>query len=178
MNIIDWISDLDVNKVGTVDVQNITFNAEFRKACESNSCGKFGKCWVCPPYVGDIHELIAKAKEYKTAVVYQTVHEIEDSFDIEGMLEGGDKHKTLSQSIHKYLMKNVEDDKFLHLSSGGCNLCKRCTILDNKPCIHPESAMASLEAYGIAVSDLAEKTNMKYINGQNTVTYFSAILLK
>ena len=36
--------------------------------------------------------------------------------------------------------------------------------------------MRSLEAYGIHVSKLAETAGMKYINGQNTVTYFGAVL--
>ncbi|MBM3710008.1 MAG: DUF2284 domain-containing protein, partial [Actinobacteria bacterium] len=34
----------------------------------------------------------------------------------------------------------------------------------------------SLEAYCMNVSTLAELCNMKYINGQNTVTYFGAFL--
>ena len=36
--------------------------------------------------------------------------------------------------------------------------------------------MASLEAYGIHVSKLAKAADMKYINGQNTVTYFGGVL--
>jgi hypothetical protein len=36
--------------------------------------------------------------------------------------------------------------------------------------------MPSLEAYGINVSELAKAAGMNYINGQNTVTYFGAVL--
>jgi hypothetical protein len=36
--------------------------------------------------------------------------------------------------------------------------------------------MPSLEAYGVNVSKLAASAGMKYINGQNTVTYFGAVL--
>jgi hypothetical protein len=36
--------------------------------------------------------------------------------------------------------------------------------------------MPSLEAYGVNVSALASAAGMKYINGQNTVTYFGAVL--
>ena len=46
----------------------------------------------------------------------------------------------------------------------------------NEPCRHPELAMPSLETYGINVSELAASSGMKYINGQNTVTYFGALL--
>ena len=40
----------------------------------------------------------------------------------------------------------------------------------------PDKALASLEAYCISVSDLAASCGMKYINGQNTVTYFGAVM--
>ena len=36
--------------------------------------------------------------------------------------------------------------------------------------------MSSLATYGINVSKLAKAAGMKYINGQNTVTYFGAAL--
>ena len=36
--------------------------------------------------------------------------------------------------------------------------------------------IASLETYCVNVSQLANKCGMKYTNGANTVTYFSAIL--
>lgn len=165
-------------RAGTVAVVDIPFYAEFRKACEANSCGMFGRCWMCPPHVGDIDVLIAQAKEYKTAVVYQTVHEIEDSYDIEGMLEGGEVHNKLAQTINKTLQANLDKDSYLHLGAGGCKVCKVCAKREEKPCRFPDQAMASLEAYGIAVSELATRSGMKYINGQNTVTYFGAILWK
>ena len=38
--------------------------------------------------------------------------------------------------------------------------------------------MASLETYGIAVSELAALAGMNYINGSDTVTYFGAVLYK
>jgi predicted metal-binding protein len=68
-------------------------------------------------------------------------------------------------------IKNV-----LHLSAGGCGVCKVCAKRTNEPCRFPEKAITSLEAYGINVSRLAAASDMKYINGQNTVTYFGAVL--
>ena len=48
----------------------------------------------------------------------------------------------------------------------------------SKDCVSPDDAIASLEAHGIFVSNLAQSSDMKYINGKNTVTYFGAIFLK
>jgi predicted metal-binding protein len=64
----------------------------------------------------------------------------------------------------------------LHLCAGGCGVCERCAKQDGQPCRAPELAMPSLEAYGVNVSALASAAGMKYINGQNTVTYFGAVL--
>lgn len=172
------MKEMGALNTGEVNVSKISFIAEFRKACESNACGMYGKCWTCPPCVGEIDELIAKAKEYKTAIVYQTVHEIEDSYDFEGMQEGGDIHNKLTHTINEYIVANLPKTEVLHLSAGGCRLCKKCAKRDDLPCRFPEKAVASLESYGVAVSELASLADMKYINGQNTVTYFGAVLLK
>ena len=49
-------------KAGVVPVSGIVFDRSFRKACEQNTCGNYGKCWTCPPDAGDIDELIGKAR--------------------------------------------------------------------------------------------------------------------
>lgn len=64
----------------------------------------------------------------------------------------------------------------MHLCAGGCGVCKTCAKRTGESCRFPEKAMPSLEAYGVNVSALAKASNMNYINGQNTVTYFGAVL--
>ena len=63
----------------------------------------------------------------------------------------------------------------LCLSAGGCRLCERCAKLDDEPCRMPDKAMTSLEACGVDVYNTTKKTELKYINGQNTVTFFGAV---
>lgn len=41
-----------------------------------------------------------------------------------------------------------------------------------------DQAVSSLEAYGVAVYELANLSGMKYINGPNTVTYFGAAFVQ
>ena len=48
--------------------------------------------------------------------------------------------------------------------------------MDDQPCRFPDKAMPSLEAYGVNVYQTTKSTELKYINGQYTVTYFSALL--
>ena len=59
----------------------------FRKICEGNACGKFNRCHMCPPDIGNIEALMSEVKKYPHAVLYQTVGTLEDSFDFEGMME-------------------------------------------------------------------------------------------
>lgn len=159
-------------KAAVIKVSDIETDKVFRELCEKNVCGRFGKCYTCPPDVGDIDELIAKLKSYDLALVYQTLGVLEDSFDFEGMIEAGEKHAELVRRIMN------EYDGALHLGAGGCKLCQRCGKITGEPCRHPNEAIASLEAHGVNVSRLAEISGMKYINGQNTVTYFGAMLFK
>lgn len=164
---------LGAYKATVVPVEKIHFDRSFRSLCESNACGNYGKCWMCPPDAGDIDQLMAKAKTFQKALVYQTVGALEDSYDIEGMLEAGRQQNKLAQNVSDALA-SLPFAKTLHLGAGGCRVCPVCAKRTGEPCRYPERAMASLETYGVAVSELAETCGMKYINGQNTVTYFGA----
>lgn len=147
----------------------------FRDICKSNGCGQYGRCWVCPPEIGEIDELIVSLDRYKTVLWYQSIAPIEDSFDIEGMFLAGSAHAQLSQRISDALL-NKGVSGFLHLGCGGCHLCERCAKADNLPCRFPKKAISSLEGYGIDVYNTTKNTPLAYINGQNTVTYFGAVL--
>ena len=146
----------------------------FRRICEGNACGKFGRCYMCPPDIGPVEELMAKIRTYTHAVLYQSIGTIEDSFDFEGMMEVGHAHCMLSQRIRTALGDKLPGH--LHLTGGGCHLCEKCAKLDSLPCRFPEEALSSLEGYGIDVYRTSKATELKYINGENTVTYFGMIL--
>ena len=147
----------------------------FRDACAANRCGAYGKCYMCPPDVGDIDELMAEVGNYTHGLLIQTVSTLEDSYDFEGMVEARKKHSRLTRELWKKLRPELEG-KALCLGVGGCGYCKKCAKQDGEPCRSPENAMASLEAYGVNVSLTAAKTSLKYVNGQDTVTYFGIIL--
>lgn len=166
---------LGAYKTGIIDAREISLDRAFRAMCEANSCGMYGRCWMCPPDVGDIDVLMAEVAEYDYALVYQTVSELEDSFDFEGMIAAKKRTYPLAQSLRD-VFRNRGIDKVLHLGAGGCGVCETCSKKTNEPCRYPGRAMPSLEAYGVNVSRLASAAGMKYINGQNTVTYFGAVL--
>ena len=173
--LIDTMNALGVSNAAEISVSKIPFDRELRKSCEANRCGAYGKNWACPPLCGEIDELIEKAEGYDTAVVFQTIFHISDSFDIEGMQDAAKQHRALLRKIYE---SPAMPEDALMLGAGGCDYCERCAAADDKPCPYPEKAFASLEAYGIYVSELAEQSGMKYINGVNSITYFGAVLIK
>ena len=152
-------------------------DASFRTLCESNACGLYGKCWTCPPDIGQIDVLMAQLRTYSHVLVYQTVGQLEDSFDFENMIRAGNAHNVLAQSLRS-VFKESGIQTVLHLGAGGCRVCGVCAKRTGEPCRHPDLAMSSLEAYGINVSRLAPAADMKYINGNNTVTYFGAVFFR
>ena len=158
-----------------IPVSDVETDASFRDMCASNVCGNYGRNWMCPPDAGDIHELMESLRTYTYMLVYQTVSELEDSYDFEGMMDAGVAHNKLMVALRDRL--NAENlPHVLHLGAGGCRMCEVCAKRTNEPCRHPDLAVASLETYGINVSKLAPAAGMKYINGKDTVTYFGAVL--
>lgn len=162
-------------KAGVIEAKDISLDVAFRHMCASNACGMYGKCYMCPPDVGDIGELMQRVGGYRYALVYQTVSELEDSFDFEGMVAAKKRTYPLAQSLRQ-VFADMNISKVLHLGAGGCGVCEKCAKQTGEPCRFPEKALPSLEAYGVNVSALAKAAGMRYINGQNTVTYFGAVL--
>ena len=162
-------------KAALIGGDQIVYSESFRDICEGNQCGCYGKCWVCPPEIGEIGDLISRAKAYPRGVLYQTVGTLEDSFDVEGMFAAGANHARVSCRLQDALPELL-NQPFLHLGCGGCHLCDVCAKRTGEPCRHPEYALPAMEGYGIDVYNTTRATPLKYINGTDTVTYFGLVL--
>lgn len=156
-----------------ISPRSIVFSDEVRKMCEMNSCGRYGKCWSCPPGVGNVEDLRNEINTYNNAFVFTHMGKIEDSFDFECMTAIGDESKQVLRDI----MKNLNDAgvKYKALGCGSCSICEKCTYPENS-CRFPDKAIASVEAVGIDVTQLASFCGINYHNGEKTVTYFNMIL--
>lgn len=173
--IIEKTIALGAFKANIISASDIKTDKMFRELCEANACGMYGKCYMCPPDIGDIEVLMAKLRDYRSALVYQTVTALEDSFDFEGMTEARIEANRIALKLRS-VFDEVGIKNALHLSAGACGICETCAKRTGEPCRCPDLAMASLETYGINVNELAKSAGMKYINGQDTVTYFGAVL--
>lgn len=173
--LLQTVLDCGATGAAIVDGSAVTVNEEFRRICEGNGCGAYNRCYMCPPDIGEIQALMEQVRSYDRAVLYQSIAQIDDPFDFEGMMDAGHNHALLSQRVNQAVAALLPENR-LHLSSGGCHLCEKCAKLENLPCRHPEDAFPGMEGYGIDVYQTVAPTHLKYINGQNTVTYFGIVL--
>lgn len=166
------LTEAGVYQYGRVDTADIRFLQEVRGMCEANTCRQYGKTWACPPAIGTVEECRARVQQYDAMLVFSVKCDLEDSFDYEGMVEGGKRFKRIARAIQQAVSRELDD--YLLLSNEGCDQCKECTY-PNAPCRFPEKTHGALEGYGILVSELAGQAGIRYINGANTVTYFGGL---
>ena len=158
-----------------LDAAGLKVRDEVRDMCNANVCRMFDKSWMCPPACGSIEENAEILKRYRLGLLVQTTGELEDDFDYEGMQAAGELQKERFAAFRSVLMAEYPD--LLALSSGGCTLCKKCTYPD-APCVRPNEAMASMEAFGLLVSDVCTANELGYYYGPGTITYTGCYLIK
>ncbi len=160
-------------EVAPLDVNTIELMPEVRDMCAANTCHQYNKCWTCPPGCGSLAECRARIADYSVGVLVQTVGQLEDSWDFEGMKDTEEAHKTKFNTLIAQL--DSEKLRMLPIGAGACTRCKECTYPD-KPCRFPGAAISSMEAYGMLVNQVVTANGLKYNHGPNTVCYSSCIL--
>lgn len=160
-----------------MSIDRLVLDPAHRKACEDNVCGLYGKRWNCPPACGDIGELMEKVRSYRWVLLYQNNTEVPSLQEHEAIRQAKRKHLDMGWRLQQALMaEGVEDT--LPLSVGFCDLCESCTLPEGLPCRHPERVFLPMEACGIDVAKSLEGTSLHYWNGEHTVGFFGAVLLR
>jgi len=166
------IDCLPIHEYAFMGSSDVIFSDEVRGFCEKNGCGMHGTSWACPPAVGTVEECKAQCLTYKHAFMFTTVTKMKNNRDIKGWQEARKEHEKVSDSVADIFRSY--DKNALILSTEGCLICKKCAYPD-EPCRFPERMYPATESYGILVMQQAKECNVKYMNGTNTVTYFSMI---
>ena len=156
-----------------LNMHALIFMEQIRDMCRADKCHAYGKTWRCPPAIGTVEDAFSRASAYKNGLLLQTTGTLEDEFDYESMEETGKRH---SDSFINF-MKKIKNafPNALGMGAGTCRRCEKCTYPD-APCRFPEDSYSSMEAYGLWVSDVCEKSGLKYNYGRNTITYVSCVL--
>ncbi len=178
MSVETWVKkalDAGFDKVAPVETKDLKLLPEVRKMCADNRCGMYGTNWGCPPGCGTLEECEAQIGRFRRGIVAESIGQLEDSFDIEGMEAASQEHQRRFEALLLQLKEAYPE--VLGLGAGGCKKCKTCTYPD-APCRFPESLHASMEGYGMMVSDVCAACGLPYINGANTVTYVACFLFE
>jgi predicted metal-binding protein len=172
-SLLDQVKQTRVFQCGLAKPAEIKYRQEIREICKDNSCGQYGKTWACPPAVGTVEECKDRCLQYSAMLVFTGKFMLEDSFDFEGMARAMNDFKRIAHDVESAAKSYLKT--YLVLSNESCNTCKTCAYPD-APCRFPEQLHHSIEGYGILVSELAKQAGVNYNNGNNTVTYFGALL--
>jgi predicted metal-binding protein len=158
-----------------LDVATLELKDEVRAMCSANTCRAYGKNWSCPPACGELDELRQKFARYSRGILVQTVGEVEDSLDFEGMMEAEAAHKEHFAALHEKLLETWPG--LLALGAGTCTRCKACTYPD-APCRFPDRRVSSMEACGLVVMDTCKANGLGYYYGPRSIAYTSCFLLE
>lgn len=169
----DAIEKSGFGEFGCLNPGRLKYYPEVRKICEGNTCRNYGVSWACPPAIGTIEQCRERIEKYKKMILFSKKYTLEDSFDLQGMLDGMQDFKRSVDTLRQNLPASLHD--YLLLSNEGCGRCSECTY-PNQPCRFPKLLTHSLEGYGFMVHELAQEAGLHYNGGKNTVTYFGAVL--
>ncbi|MBQ3575576.1 MAG: DUF2284 domain-containing protein [Clostridia bacterium] len=161
--------------VANLDVSTIQLQDAVRDMCSANQCGKYGKNWSCPPGCGSLDECRSRVSQYTDGILVQTVGELDDPFDFEGMMAAEALHKENFMRMYDEL--RAEYPNMLPLGVGCCTRCKECTYPD-APCRLPDERISSMESYGMMVMQVCKDNGIGYYYGSDKVSYSSCFLFK
>ncbi len=151
----------------------LRFLPEVRDMCSAEKCGRYGHSWSCPPACGSLEDAKREAAAYSQGILLQTVGELEDEFDFEGMEAAAKRHK---EAFLRFCARLAElGEPSMPMSAGSCTLCAKCTYPD-APCRFPEKVFPSMEARGLLVSEVCALAGAPYYYGKNKLAYTGCVL--
>lgn len=157
-----------------INTEDLVFVPEYRKYCEENTCGNYGKNYACPPECGTPQEMKEKALQYRQAVVFYTTDTVKSAFDDAETSKKKKRHMYMAWDVvDEYRRQGIEGEQIL---AGSCCLCSTCKKASNEPCVHPERRANDMSSYCIDVTKLAELCNMDIAWKENEASYFSMYL--
>ena len=129
-NLIELAIRRGFNNASIIDVEQLTFVPEYRRYCEENLCGQYGKNPACPPASGTAEEMADNCRKYSKALVLQLVSDCSPSDD---MATKAEKHRM--NLMTEELVKDMNSEGFsdtLMMSAGSFknNSCMSAYCVD------------------------------------------------
>lgn len=165
------ISQYPIFEYAFIDPQEINCYPAVRTICKQE-CPQYGKSWSCPPAVGTLEECEDRCKNYKHALIFSTISEVEDIQNLEETLATRGEHIEIVNELKNNVFNECED--ILILTAESCEICEDCAFPE-EVCRYLDKMYPCIESHTISVTDLCEKNNLSFLNGYNVVTWFGMI---
>lgn len=163
---------LGFSQAAPLDPTKLSSRQDVRAMCAEDKCGAYGKNWTCPPHCGTPEECEQKMRGFSHGVLVQTVGKMQKSIDSKAYRDTERRHLQQFYALAEAIKARHPDA--LCLGSGGCRVCAACAY--PQPCRFPEKACASMEGYGLFVTQVCRDNGLAYHHGEKTVTYTACVL--
>ena len=155
-----------------LDPKDLEARDDVRAMCAQDRCGAYGKNWTCPPACGTLEGCRDRMRSYRSGLLLQTVGHMRKDIDSRCYRDTERRHLEQLRALTDRLRRSHPG--LLSLGAGGCRVCKVCAYPE--PCRFPEKAEASMEAYGLFVTEVCRGAGAEYHHGPRTVTYTACVL--
>jgi len=157
------------------DARLLAPEQRIREYCVENRCGNYGVNYMCPPRVGSLEETGQRLETFHHGVLLQHSWPLDVRGDIEGL------QRTKAQFHHKVLqvenaLTSSGAKAVWGMIGGNCALCEPCKATTEEPCPHPEEARTSLEAIGIDVMALLDRSGLDTSFRPDRITWTGCVL--
>lgn len=136
-------------------VKDLVFVEEYRKYCADNLCGNYDKLPACPPKCGTVKEMRARAQQFDTAFVMQSIHTL-DITDSKEIAAAKHMHNLMTRAVVEGARKLGVTG--LVMSAG------------------PTKDSSCMSAYCVDAGKMAESCGMEYWLTDGRVALFSQFL--
>lgn len=161
--------------VSIIDTKDFIFVPEYRRFCEENRCGNYGKNYGCPPVCGTPEEMRDKVLCYKRGLVLQSKRTMKNVFDPVETKRLKKEHTALTLRLIQILEEEGLGGGH-PIMAGPCNLCETCHMAQGRPCPHERQQFSCLSAYCIDAGRMAQKCGMEMSWSGDMVSFFSVYL--
>ncbi|MDO4204187.1 MAG: DUF2284 domain-containing protein [Selenomonadaceae bacterium] len=136
--------------IGTAD---LVYVPEYRKYCEENLCGNFGRLPVCPPACGTSDQMHERMLRYAKCLVLQSEFVPQEKTNQEYI-----RGKRIHNELTEKLLEQLQLDDVLVMSCG------------------PWKNYSCMSAYSIDAEAMSKSCGMVCWGNDGIVRYFSSIL--
>ena len=155
-----WIArakELGFDQVQPIDVSTLEFMSNIRSMCALNLCGRYGKCWTCPPVCGNPEVCRRRLTEFNRGFLVQTRFAHTAGSIANQRKDYEDRHRNRFTALCEALYP--EHPEALCLISGGCRVCETCAWPET--CPYPEKAASCLTAYGLLTARILRDNGLE-----------------